>query len=204
MPSTISETGRIAKITSYVLHPYVIFIPVIILLAIRFGPEAWVKWSIIALLPAYFAPLLYMQVRVAMATRTYGTRITQRALFREQPREMFFLVCLFSLPSSLILYSFNAPLSIIATLVGLGSTALLITFINLRYRASFHLSLFTSVVTSVVILFGLPALVAAAFIPLLGISRYQLGEHTPLQLVTGFIVGLVITAVVFQGMNLIY
>lgn len=197
------KTDEIAKIISYVLHPYVVVIPVVVLLAASFNPEDWIKWTVMSLLPAYFFPLLYMQVRVVLVARTTGVRMTHRSLFREQSREMFFLVCLFGLPSFLILYSFNAPLSIMATLIGLGVTALFITFINLRYRASFHLSLFTSVVTSVVILFGPPALIAAALIPLLGISRYQLREHTPLQLVTGVLIGLAVTAAVFQGFDLL-
>lgn len=203
MTSATVKIDEIPKIISYVLHPYVVIIPVVLLLAVSFNPEDWIKWTVMALLPAYFFPLLYMQMRVVLVARTTGVRMTHRSLFREQPREMFFLVCLFGLPSSLILYSFDAPLSIMATLIGLGATALLITFINLRYRASFHLSLFTSVVTSIVILFGPLALIAVVLIPLLGLSRYQLKEHTPLQLVTGVLIGLAVTAAVFQGFNLL-
>ncbi|APV45083.1 hypothetical protein [Dehalogenimonas formicexedens] len=203
MASAKIKTGEIAKIVSQVLHPYVILVPVVVLLAVSFSREDWVKWSVIALLPAYLFPLLYMQARVVLVARTTGVKVTHRSLFRERSREMIFLICLFGLPSALILFSLDAPPSIMATLIGLSATALLITFINLRYRASFHLSLFTSVVTSIAIVFGPPALVVAVLIPVLGISRYQLGEHTPLQLVTGFVIGLVVTAAVFQGFNLL-
>ena len=43
------------------------------------------------------------------------------------------------------------------------------------------------------------SLVMVPFILLLGVSRYYLGEHTPLQLTTGFLLGLVFTIAVFQG-----
>jgi len=203
MANDKTKIRAIARVVSMVLHPYVVPALVVLMLAISFSPDDWIKWAIIALLPAYLLPLLYIQARVTLVARTTGSQVTHRSLFRKRPEEVIFLACLFGLPSILILYSLNAPRSIMATLIGLGATALLMTIINVRYRASFHLSLFTSVVTSAVILFGPPALVAAVLIPILGISRYQLREHTPLQLLTGFLIGLIVTAVIFQGFGLL-
>lgn len=196
-----SKTTDMAQIVSKVLHPYVVLVPVVALVAYQVSsvPEAWGKWTVTALLPAYLFPLLYMQARVTIVARTTGTRVTYRSLFREQSGEMFLLVCLFGIPSVLILYSLGAPPSIMATLVGLSATGLLITVVNLRYRASFHLALFTSMVIPLVVISGLPSLVIAPFILLLGLSRYHLGEHTPAQLVAGFFVGLLVSGVVLYG-----
>lgn len=200
-----SKTTDTAQIVSKVLHPYVVLVPVVALVAyqVSSSPEAWGKWTVTALLPAYLFPLLYMQARVTIVARTTGTRVTYRSLFREQSGQMLLLVCLFGIPSALILYFLDAPPSIMATLVGLSVTALLITVVNLGYRASFHLALVTSMVTSLAILFGPPSLIAAFLIPLLGTSRYRLGEHTPSQLLAGFLVGLAVTVAVFQGIGLL-
>ena len=204
MANEKSETRKIAKIISNILHPYVVFPLVVALVAYQISsvPEAWVKWTVTALLPAYLLPLLYMQTRVTILALTTGTQVTHRSFFREQPNEMLLLACLFGIPSTLILYFLGSPLGIITTMVGVAATTLLIALVNRTYRASFHLALFTSMLMPLVIILALPSLAIAPFILLLGLSRYHLGEHTPTQLVTGFLIGLVVSVAVFNGFGL--
>jgi len=201
MANEKSETRKIAKITSNILHPYVVFPLVVALVAYQISsvPEAWVKWTVTALLPAYLLPLLYMQTRVTIVARTTGTQVTHRSFFREQPNEMLLLACLFGMPNTLILYFLGSPLGIIAAMIGVAVTALLIALVNRVYRASFHLALLTSMLMPLVIILAFHSLVIAPFILLLGLSRYHLGEHTPAQLVAGFLIGLVISCAVFHG-----
>ena len=196
---------KIAKIISNILHPYVVFPLVVALVAYQVSPvpEAWVKWWVTALLPAYAFPLLYMQTRVTILARTTGTQLTHRSFFREQPNEMLLLACLFGIPSTLILYFLGSPPGIIITMVGVAATTLLIALVNRLYRASFHLALFTSMAIPLVIIFGLPSVVTAPFILLLGLSRYHLGLHTPMQLVAGFLIGLVVSGAVFHAFGLL-
>jgi membrane-associated phospholipid phosphatase len=196
-----SETRNIAKIISNILHPYAVFPLVVVLVAYQVSsvPEAWGKWMVTALLPAYLLPLLYMQTRVTILARTTGTQVTHRSFFREQPNEMLLLACLFGIPSTTILYFLDSPLGIIATMVGVAATTLLIALVNRVYRASFHLALLTSMLMPLVIILALPSLAIAPFILLLGLSRYHLGEHTPTQLVAGFLIGLVVSGAIFHG-----
>jgi len=196
-----SETRNIAKIISNILHPYVVFPLMVVLVAYQVSsvPEAWGKWMVTALLPAYLLPLLYMQTRVTILARTTGTQVTHRSFFREQPNEMLLLACLFGIPSTTILYFLGSPLGIIATMVGVAATTLLIALVNRVYRASFHLALLTSMLMPLVIILALPSLAIAPFILLLGLSRYHLGEHTPTQLVAGFLIGLVVSGAIFHG-----
>ena len=197
---------QLAKLASTVLHPYVVFSLAVALVSYEGGPSisAWAKWTAVALLSAYLLPVSYMQIKMALAARTSASQITMRSFFREKPNEMLLLACLFGIPSALMLYLLGAPHAITATVVAVAITSVLIALVNRVYRASFHLSLFTSMVTPVAIIFGLPALIAATLlISLLGVSRYQLGEHSALQLVTGLLIGLVVTAVVFQGFSLL-
>ena len=205
MANEKSETRKIAKTISNMLHPYVVFPLVVALVAYQVSPapEAWGKWTGTALLPAYLLPLLYMQTRVTILARTTGTQVTHRSFFREQPNEMLLLACLFGIPSTLILYFLGSPLGIITTMVGVAATTLLIALVNRIYRASFHLALFTSMAIPLVITFGLPSVVTAPFILLLGLSRYHLGEHTPTQLVTGFLIGLVVSGAISHGFGLL-
>jgi membrane-associated phospholipid phosphatase len=60
----------------------------------------------------------------------------------------------------------------------------------------------TSMLFSLWFLFGAVSLVSFLLIPVLGLSRYKLGEHTPAQIVTGFFIGLVVGGAVFNGLGL--
>jgi membrane-associated phospholipid phosphatase len=205
MANEKSEVRKIAKIVSNILHPYVVFPLVVALVACQVSsvPETWVKWMLTVLLPAYLLPLLYMQTRVIIVARTTGTQVTHRSFFREQPNEMLLLACLFGIPSTVILCFLGSPPDFIAAMVGVAATALLIALVNRVYRASFHLALLTSMLMPLVIILALPSLVIAPFILLLGLSRYHLGEHTPAQLVAGFLIGLVVSGATFWGFGLL-
>ena len=195
----------IARIISNILHPYVVLSLVVAIIAYQRSPGLgiWAKWTMVALLSAYLFPLIYMQARIAVIVRTTGAQVSLRSFFREQPAEMAILACIFGIPSATILYFLGYPSDIIATLVGVAAAALLIALVNRIYRASFHLALFTSAVVPLTIIFGLPSLVVIPFILLLGASRYYLDEHTPLQLTTGFLLGLMVSIAVFQGFGIL-
>ena len=200
-----SRTTDIARIVSRVLHPYVVFSLVVALIAHEVSPElaVWAKWTAVTLFSAYLFPVSYMQAKVAIVARTTGTQVSQRSFFREQPNEMLLLAGLFGVPSALILYFMGSPAGILASMVGVAVTSLLIALVNRVYRASFHLALLTSMLIPLVIILALPPLAIAPFILLLGLSRYHLGEHTPMQLVAGFLIGLVVSGAIFYGFGLL-
>jgi membrane-associated phospholipid phosphatase len=194
MANEKSETRNMAKITSNMLHPYVVFPLVVALVVYQVSsvPEVWIKWMFATLLPAYAFPLLYMQTRVTIVARTSGTQVSHRSFFREQPNELLLLACLFGIPSTLILYFLGSPAGILATMVGVAMTSVLIALVNRLYRASLHLALFTSIAVSLYVISGLSPLITMPLMLLLGLSRYHLGEHTPMQLVAGFLIGLAV------------
>ncbi len=196
-----NKTRGIVRVISNLLHPYVVLVMVLAMVAYEVSPSlgAWIKWTMVALLSAYLFPLSYMQAKTAIVSRTTGSQMTFRSFFREKPNEMLLLACLFGIPSALILYFLGSPPDIIATVVGVGSTSLLIALVNRIYRASFHLALLTSLSIPLVVIFGLSPLVVAPFVLLLGLSRYHLGEHTPLQLLIGFLIGFIATGGIFHG-----
>jgi len=200
---TVKMARGTAKIISNVLHPYVVLSLVVAIIAYQQSPGWWVwaKWTGVALLSAYLIPIIYIRVKVTVTVHATGAQVSTHSFFREQPNEMVILACLFGIPSAVILYFLDYSLDIMATLVGVAVATLLIALVNRVYRASFHLALFTSAVVPLVIIFGLPSLAAVPFILLLGASRFYLGEHTPLQLTTGFLLGLMASIAVFQGFS---
>ena len=201
----VKVARNIAKIISNVLHPYVVLSLAVAAVAYQGSPSYWVwlKWTVVTLASAYAFPLIYIRAKVYVIARTTGSQVNLRSLFREQPNEMAIIACIFGIPSATIIYFLDYPPTLIAALVGIAATTLLVALINRVYRASFHLALVTSMVVPLVILFGLPLLAVISIILLLGASRYYLGQHTPLQLTTGLLLGMTVTAVVFQCFGLL-
>jgi membrane-associated phospholipid phosphatase len=57
----------------------------------------------------------------------------------------------------------------------------------------------TSMLLSLWLIFGASSLISLPLILVLGLSRYQLGEYTPTQIVAGFLIGLMVGGAVFYG-----
>jgi membrane-associated phospholipid phosphatase len=164
----------------------------------------WIKWTVVTLSLAYLMPLTYMITRVYILTHSTGTHVSFRSFFRENPNEMLIIACIFGLPSTVTIYFLGYPTSIIATLVGLAVTTLLIALVNRVYRVSLHLALLSNLVVPLTFIFGLSSLsIFLPLIALLGASRYYLGEHTPAQLATGFLVGLVVAFGILKGFGIL-
>ena len=199
------STRRIAKAISSLLHPY-LCLPVVVAL-IAYGASTSLavslKWAMVALLPAYLVPFLYLyrQARVAAVAQTSVTRVLYSVprFLREQPNEMSVAACLFGMFSVPLLYFLGSPPSIIAIMVGVTITMLLITQVNRIYRASFHLAFLTSMAVSLGIILSLSWLIIAPFIVLLGLSRYHLSTHNPTELVVGWLIGLAVTIPILKG-----
>jgi len=198
------EALRRAKLVSNLLHPWAILVPVLALAAYQSVgklPE-FIKWTLLAYVPAIVFPLLYAKIRALMWSRGGNRQKISRSLFRDKPRELFITTGLFGIPAALILHYLNAPKNLLVIILGVATVMLVIALVNLRYRASFHLAMVTSMLTALWFLFGTVSLVAFLIIPILSLSRYQLGEHTPAQIVTGFFIGLVVGGAVFNGLGL--
>lgn len=192
---------KVARGISRALHPFIVLSVTVAIVAAEVSPSfaIWAKWVMAALIPAYLLPIAYMQTKVAIVTRTTGAQMTMRSFFRERPNELLLIACLFALPNILLLYSLGSPAALTATMVGVGLTALMVSLSNRIYRVSIHLSIITSLAIPILLIAGISPLLIAAVILLLGVSRYYLGEHTPTQLLAGFLLGLVVTAGIFYG-----
>ena len=197
-----SITLKRAQLASNIFHPWAILVPVIVLAAYHTakGSAEWVKWALLALVPAIVLPLTYVKIRAI--SRGGRSQKISRSLVRNDPDQLFIMTALFGVPSTLILYYFNGPKSLLSIILGVTAVMFVISLVNLKYRASFHLSMVTSMLTALWFLFGPISLIAFLLIPILGISRYQMGEHTPNQMVTGFLIGLVVSGTIFYKLGL--
>jgi membrane-associated phospholipid phosphatase len=106
------------------------------------------------------------------------------------------------IPSALLLYYLNAPRNLLIIILGVTAAMFVTALVNIWYHSSLHLAMVTSMLTSMVFLLSNTYLLSFILLPILGLSRYQLGEHTPLQTVTGFFIGLAVGGAVFYSLGL--
>jgi len=202
--ATRNDALRWAKLISNVFHPWAVLVPVLALAAYQTvgNPLECIKWTLVAFLPAVIFPLLYAKIKAMRLSRGGNQQKISRSLVRDKPGQLFIMTGLFGIPSALILHYLSGPNNLLTIILGIAAVMFVIALVNLTYRASFHLAMVTSMLTALWFLFGVISLVAFLLIPILGYSRYQLGEHTPTQLVTGFLIGLVVSVAIFSGLGL--
>ena len=196
---------KAARGVSKLLHPFVVLAIAVFIVAGELSPNfaVWAKWTAVALLPAYTFPLAYMQTKLVIVNHATGAQMTLRSYFRERPNELLLVACLFALPNILLLYSLDSPTGLTATIMSVGLTSLLVSLANRIYRVSIHLCMITSLAIPLMVIARISPVLLAAVILLLGLSRYYLGEHTPMQLLAGFLLGLVVTTGIFYGFGLL-
>ncbi|HEY40775.1 MAG TPA: hypothetical protein G4O18_02825 [Dehalococcoidia bacterium] len=194
-----------ARLISNLLHPWVVLVPVVSLVAYDTAGESleWVGWTLLTLASAFLLPAIYARIRASMLSGSETRQKISRDLFRDNFWDLLVMAVLFGICPILVLYYLDGPETLLATVVAVSVTMLAIALTNLVYRASFHLAMVTSMLSALWIHFGLVSLVTLPLLPVLGISRYQLGEHSPAQIVTGFFIGLAVSGAVFFGFGLI-
>ena len=199
-----NDNNKIPKLISNFIHPWVVLFPVITLAAYQSVGEPFecIKWTLIAFVPAIVSPLIYAKIRSTMMSRSGNAQKISSSLFRDSTAQLLIMAGLFGIPATLILYFTDAPRNLSIIILGITAVMFVISLVNLIYRASFHISMVTSMLTSLWFLFGNISLVAFLLLPVLFYSRYRLGAHTPMQMVTGFLIGLSVSAALFYGFGL--
>ncbi len=190
---------NIAKIISIIFHPWAVLALVLALAAyheLHYPFEAF-RWTIIAFIPTILFPLIYGELMALKSSRNGPRKTISRSLVRNNPRSLLVLAVLFGLPSVLILYFLQGPACLQIIILEVMITMLIIAFVNMFYRASFHVGMATSMLTPMVFLFGPVALISFILVPVLSYARYQLGEHTVSQTITGFLIGLIVSGSMF-------
>jgi len=199
-----SDNTKAPRLISNILHHWVILVPVLTLAAYQAVGEPFdcIKWTLLALVPVLVSPLIYAKIRATMLSRSGSPQKISRSLVRDNPVQLLIMAGLFGIPTALILYYLSAPRNMLIIILGVTAVMVVIALVNLTYRASFHLSMVTSMLTSLWFLFGNISLVAFLLLPILCYSRYRLGAHTPAQMVVGFLIGLAVSTAVFYGFGL--
>ena len=145
-----------AKLVSNVFHPWAVLVPVLALAAYQVtgNPLECIKWTLVAFLPALIFPLLYAKIKAMILSRSGNRQRVSRSLVRNDPEQLFIMTGLFGIPSALILHYLSGPNNLLAIILGIAAVMFVISLVNLKYRASFHLSMVTGILMSLWFLFG--------------------------------------------------
>ncbi len=112
---------------------------------------------------------------------------------KQHPREILLLGLVFGPTSWAVLRWLAAPAPLLQTLVALLAVAFVAALINLGYRLSFHLAAVTVLVYMAVHTWGAPLLILLTAIPLIAWAKYDLHEHTFMQMALGVMLALFLT-----------
>ena len=122
-----------ARLVSKLLHPWVLFAPVVAVAAYKAAGETaeWAKWTLLTLILVYAFPSLYTVLRSPSLRRAQGGGTAMRSLFRERPKELLIVTCLFGIPAVLVLHLLDEPRTVLATVIAVTAVMFVVGLLNL-------------------------------------------------------------------------
>lgn len=184
-----------AQILIKISNPCILSIILLTCLAVTSGEKVSgiIAWCALVLVFLVVIPLFFIFKRISMEQGKNNRRADPTLFLKRHPRQILFLGLACGLPLCFVLVFLKAPADMLHTLIALLLTACLIAFINLYYRASFHLSALTIIVTMSAVTWGNIWLVLTLALPLVGWAKYHTREHNPLQMLMGVALAAAIT-----------
>jgi membrane-associated phospholipid phosphatase len=185
----------LGRLISQVFHP--ILMNILTFLIVGYyglaNPARGLAWSGLCVLVAVLPPTLFYIVR-----RRQGAYGDEDVSIRQQRNELYLVGFVWALIATAALAALGLPsphLAIMLTILGLG---LIGGTINLFWKISVHAASIASLATIALIYslnLGIALWVCAA---LVGWARVRTGNHTPLQVLAGFLCAATIVLTVFQ------
>jgi membrane-associated phospholipid phosphatase len=156
-------------------------------------PGETVAWGLLAIGLTMALPVahLYRELRLGRVS-DHNVRV------REQRPRLLTLTVVCALLSLGVATAGGAPQDLLALLGAQAAGLLLFAFVTLLWKISFHTGVAAGAIAILALLFGPPMLALAPAVPLVGWARVELGDHTPLQVVTGAVLGAAVAAGAFS------
>lgn len=190
---------KIAKVVVNVLHPdFWLFLTLIIGSYFTFG--TWgetLKWTFFYWILMVVPPQLYIE-----AKRRYllGAKDKElHDLFRGSKKDEAIFTLLFFLPVAISFYFVAPPkwfLALFFSLIGVVILSFIINYV-FKFKSSYHLVYCGTYLTAVWFFIKNWAFCFLPLTALLGVAKNKVGHHTVAQLIVGFTIGIIVTALVF-------
>jgi membrane-associated phospholipid phosphatase len=192
MNSRQAVSKPFARHVTDLLEPKNWIIAVTILIGWHSGHLTGVLWGLVGALFAAVLPTWFIRSgmrRGRFADRHVGTREHRLTV-------MAFIIA--SVTTGIVLMLvFGAPRAVMALTVTMLAAIAVLMAITVKWKISVHCAVSSGATVMLAITYGPAFLAAYALVALVGWSRAELGDHTPLQAVTGTILGAVLSAAIF-------
>jgi len=190
----------VAKITSIIFHPVVFSLVLPYTLVFRHSHNAIyaLKWMVFSSIFLFLALFLFFLSRPKEFFSDFD-------IAKREKRQLFYaIVCISGilyLCAALFIKGPSFPLSIVA--IGIVLSCVLLEICNRFVKVSIHTSVAVAFVVSMGLLYGW-GVFFSLFIVIPGIiwSRLTLQKHTPIEVIVGILVGIVVTFITF-GIGLV-
>jgi membrane-associated phospholipid phosphatase len=185
---------QVARLVGELLSPPPILAVLALLVAWDSSPTPAMAavWGTIAAVSASVLPYA-----IILRGVRHGRLSDKNISVREQ-RIRFGLVAITSILIGLaVLAAFDAPAEMTALLASIAVGVACGWVITLWWKISVHAAIAAGAATVLLLVFGLALLVAWPLVALIALSRVQVGDHTPAQVLAGIALGIVVNATIF-------
>jgi hypothetical protein len=141
-------------------------------------------------------PLVYVYLRMSRSSTSARLPADPTFFLRHHPKDVLILSLLLGLPCLAILFYLEAPSPMLYTLAALLANSIATALFNMFYRVSYHLAAVTVLVIMAALTWGQIFLILLVAIPVIGWAKYQIKQHTPVQLAIGTALSLAIVGAV--------
>ncbi len=183
----------IARIISTVFNPFLILPPTLYLLIDRVAKNDIYafKWAIFSFV---FMSIVGIFVFFGVILGIFSDMDVSK---REERPLLFAFMGIVAILYLISLFIFNAPKVLLVIVFAISLGLVLMSIVNSKIKASLHVATISSLISSIAIIYGGVFLLAFSIIPVIAWSRVKTKRHTLLEAVTGGILGIALTAIVY-------
>ena len=181
----------LANLIASVLHPLVIVIPGVYLIAYQStgNSSAALYWTLLSILfSSLIACFVAYGVKKGFFNNLDVSNRKQRIIL--YPFAIA-VVCAFAI----FVYSQNGPFALIYASVSFILALIILDLINRKIKASIHTAAVASIVTVVIVVYGGVSVLLLLLIPLIAWARITQKRHTLRETIVGGIAGVVLTVI---------
>lgn len=184
---------RLARLVTELFAPAPVAGGLLVIVAVHSaGSTAGLWWGLLAAFFAVLLPFLYLLRGVRRKQLTDHHVYLRRQ--RPRPLSIGVVSVLVGLGLMVIL---GAPRELVALVVAMAVGLALSLLVTLFWKISIHVAVVAGAIVILVLVFGPQCLALVPVVFLVGWARVAVGDHTPLQVAAGAVLGATVAAIVF-------
>lgn len=186
-------TSSLARFISFLFNPLLllVFVPFFMLYKIEHDWNSAVWWTGYSLI---FLISLTLFITYAVHKKIF----TNMDVSKREQRPLLFLVCtILGVIYLSGLYYLNGPVILKEITIGIMLGILIVSFINMRLKASIHVATVSAMLFSLAVVYNGYYLLLLLLIPLVAWARLKIERHTLAETIVGGLLGILLSLVIY-------